>query len=79
MTIFIPSARRMSQASIFIRSGDTNYAGSLVPPTVPAQFGMAEFAQPFTGPSGLRFNAVAGQTYYFAVDKEAPRVPEWFP
>ncbi|MGC9943972.1 MAG: Calx-beta domain-containing protein, partial [Verrucomicrobiota bacterium] len=29
------------------------------------------FIQPFYGPSGLRFNAVGGQTYYFAVDSKS--------
>jgi uncharacterized delta-60 repeat protein/uncharacterized repeat protein (TIGR01451 family) len=28
----------------------------------------ADYYQPFAGPSGLRFNATAGTTYYFAVD-----------
>ena len=27
-----------------------------------------ELYQPFAGPSGLRFNATAGTTYYFAAD-----------
>lgn len=29
------------------------------------------FDQPYYGPSGLRFNAVGGQTYYFAVDTKS--------
>ena len=32
---------------------------------------VVEFPAPFYGPSGLRFNAVGGQTYYIAVDTKA--------
>ena len=31
---------------------------------------LTDYTQPFYGPSGLRFNAVGGQTYYFAVDSK---------
>jgi uncharacterized delta-60 repeat protein len=30
------------------------------------------YSQPYAGPSGLRFNAKAGVTYYFAVDTKSP-------
>ncbi|HEY4415726.1 MAG TPA: Calx-beta domain-containing protein, partial [Verrucomicrobiae bacterium] len=57
--------------------GDTGYDASLTPPptaapTLPSALGiLGVFLQPFAGPSGLRFNAVAGTTYYFAVDTRA--------
>ena len=34
-------------------------------------YGTYDFIEPFTGPSGLRFNATAGNTYYIAVDTKA--------
>jgi uncharacterized delta-60 repeat protein len=38
----------------------------------PGEIAIDSFAPPYYGPSGLRFNAVGGQTYYFAVDSELP-------
>ena len=55
--------------------GDTNYSGTTNPPPSVAHGFMGFYEQPYSGmpysysgPSGLRFNAVAGTTYYFAVD-----------
>ena len=43
--------------------------GGLITTAVPVFSGeLYEFYQPFGGPSGLRFNATAGTTYYFVVD-----------
>ena len=50
-------------------TGDTNYSGSTNPPPAQSAGVFGSIQQPFyAGPSGLRFNAVAGTTYYFAVD-----------
>jgi uncharacterized delta-60 repeat protein len=56
-------------------TGDTNYNQTTNPPPVQAHGIFGDIYQPYagvpyspTGPSGLRFNAVAGTTYYFAVD-----------
>lgn len=57
-------------------TGDTNYISSSNAPPILASGTLEEYYQPFSGPpysssggaSGLRFNAVAGTTYYFAVD-----------
>ena len=55
--------------------GDTNnYYGSTNPPPTSNLYGSSAYGfysyipQPFQGPSGLRFNATAGTTYYVAVD-----------
>jgi uncharacterized delta-60 repeat protein len=48
--------------------GDTNYLGSTNPPPIQLQSVFGAVLQPYAGPSALRFNAVAGTTYYFAVD-----------
>ena len=37
----------------------------------PGELAVNYFTPPFYGPSGLHFNAKAGQTYYFAVDSKA--------
>ena len=52
----------------FYTAGDTNYIGTTNPPQFFPQAFFGIIQQPFSGPSGLRFNAVAGTTYYFAVD-----------
>jgi len=41
--------------------------------------GLVSYYQPFGGPSGLRFNATAGTTYYFAVDTKSTTVPSTGP
>ena len=38
----------------------------------PGELAIFDYVQPYYGPSGLRFNAIGGQTYYFAVDSELP-------
>jgi len=59
----------------FYTTGDTNYSASTNPPPVRAQGVFTTIEQPYSGvysgPSGLRFNAVAGTTYYFAVDTKS--------
>jgi uncharacterized delta-60 repeat protein len=63
-------------------TGDTNYTGSSNAPPVLASGLLELYYQPFSGPpytssggtSGLRFNAVAGTTYYFAVDTRSASV-----
>src|SRR6185312_10100325 len=42
-----------------------------IPQTEAIPFGPFFTEQPFSGPSGLRFNAKAGTTYYFAIDSKA--------
>src|SRR5262249_1016028 len=43
--------------------------------TNPATVGSFLYNQPFNGPSGLRFNATSGTTYYFAVDTKSAMGP----
>jgi uncharacterized delta-60 repeat protein len=63
--------------SILGTSGDYENALSLPVPVIPALPGEqgttleTQFAPPYYGPSHLRFNAVAGTTYYIAVDTKA--------
>jgi uncharacterized delta-60 repeat protein len=45
-----------------------DYSGTTNPPAFDSAWGLEAVEQPFAGPSGLRFNALAGATYYFAVD-----------
>ena len=56
------------QASVtqFTESGSGDYGYFLNPGDSPVY----AYAQPYFGPSHLRFNAVAGTTYYIAVDTE---------
>lgn len=49
-------------------SGNPDYIQSLG--EGPGTSAYVEYEPPFIGPSGLRFNAVGGQTYYFAVDSK---------
>lgn len=58
--------------------GSTNYTGTTNAPPYPATGILGAVIQPYSGlpysyagPSGLRFNAVAGKTYYFAVDTKS--------
>jgi uncharacterized delta-60 repeat protein len=51
----------------------------LIPNVITNQGGIfqpvsSQYAEPFSGPSGLRFNAKAGTTYYFAADTKASEV-----
>jgi len=48
--------------------GDTNYLNSTNPPVRNPSGQRVYMYPPFSGPSQLRFNAVAGTTYYIAVD-----------
>lgn len=53
--------------------GDTNsYLSSSNAPLTPPGFIYSTISQPFLGPSTVRFNAVAGRTYYIAVDSKTP-------
>ena len=60
--------------NIYTFGDTTNYTGSTNPPPLSPLYGSSaygvysEILQPFQGPSGLRFNATAGTTYYIAVD-----------
>jgi len=63
-----------SQTAQLTESGNADYL------QIFSQFGLIgvtglpdfSFIQPYYGPSGLRFNARGGQTYYFAVDSKLP-------
>jgi uncharacterized delta-60 repeat protein len=46
----------------------TNYPNAFGTNPVASNTGLTPLYQPLSGPSGLRFNATAGTTYYFAVD-----------
>jgi uncharacterized delta-60 repeat protein len=67
-----PNVQLNASCQNFYTFGDTNYDASIVaPPSRPQQkFGIINqpFSSAYTGPSGLRFNAVAGKIYYIAVD-----------
>ncbi len=63
------TASQGAVTSQFTESGSGDYIGAIGRP-------LFDYVQPFYGPSGLRFNAVGNQTYYFAVDtKIVPTSP----
>ncbi len=67
-----PNFQQNETAQNIYVTGDTNFLNSTNPPPIPANDLLGNVLQPFSsfysGASALRFNAVAGTTYYIAVD-----------
>jgi len=62
--------------AVVVTNGYTFNGNGIVPNVVTNNFGLYQpvftsYYQPYAGPSGLRFNAKAGTTYYFAADTKA--------